>query len=110
MGRDAREVKHPVAGDSHAVVEGIRIPNGVCRFALCSRRAQRILLWLTYSEGRRYWEWILDHGIGLNEDALACVQAYPFRQGLYQRMRNRVLADLLARNTEAEWADFTVSP
>ena len=32
----------------------------------------------------------------------------PFRHGLYQLMRNRVLADALIEETDAGWADFAV--
>jgi|HubBroStandDraft_6_1064221.scaffolds.fasta_scaffold106347_2 hypothetical protein len=64
--------------------------------------------WLAEEEGRRYWELISLPGSSFRIDAIRLEAACPFRHGLYQMMRNRVLADELARHNEAAWADFAV--
>lgn len=64
--------------------------------------------WLAQVEGRRYWEIISRPDSSIRTEAIRAADACPFRHGLYQIMRNRVLADELLRRTEAEWADFAV--
>ena len=65
--------------------------------------------WLAETQGRKYWEIMSSptSSFGLNRVALP--SPCPFRHGLYQLMRNRVLADAIVANTEAEWADVAVS-
>jgi hypothetical protein len=64
--------------------------------------------WLVASEGRQYWNIISRPTSTIREDAIDQAGACPFRFGLYQLMRNRLLADELARRTDAAWADFAV--
>jgi hypothetical protein len=64
--------------------------------------------WLAEEEGRRYWELISAPASSIRIEAIRLGGACPFRHGLYQMMRNRVLADELARHTEPAWADFAV--
>jgi len=64
--------------------------------------------WLAGAEGRRYWELISASYSSIRIEAIRREKACPFRHGLYQMMRNRVLADELARRAESEWADFAV--
>jgi hypothetical protein len=47
-------------------------------------------------------------GSSIRADAVRASDPCPFRHGLYQMMRNRVLADELARQTNAEWSEFVV--
>ena len=51
--------------------------------------------WLVQSEGRSYWQFVLDERGSFRLDALPAGEACPFRHGLYQLMRNQVLADVL---------------
>ena len=64
--------------------------------------------WLVGSEGRRYWEIMAKPSSSMQLGTISKAGACPFRYGLYQMMRNRVLADELKRNTEAEWAEFAI--
>lgn len=64
--------------------------------------------WLAEEEGRRYWEILSAPESSIRMEAIRLVGACPFRYGLYQMMRNRVLADELARHSEPAWADFAV--
>jgi hypothetical protein len=64
--------------------------------------------WLAEAEGRRYWEIMSSSGSSIQIDAIRVAGICPFRHGLYQMMRNRVLADELARQTRPAWADFAV--
>jgi hypothetical protein len=64
--------------------------------------------WLAEVEGRHYWEIMAQPSSSIRTDAVTRAGACPFRHGLYQMMRNRVLADELVRRTGAEWADFAV--
>ncbi len=63
--------------------------------------------WLAREEGRKYWEAIAapDSTIKLGSNPTG---PCPFRRGLYQIMRNRVLADSMRRHTGSEWADVAV--
>ena len=64
--------------------------------------------WLAQVEGRRYWDLISRPGSSICKEAIQSSGACPFRHGLYQIMRNRVLADELVRQSDAEWAEFAV--
>ena len=55
--------------------------------------------------GRHYWDFMLSAATPFK---FASVMACPFRQSLYQLMRNQVLALALVQNTSAEWAEFGV--
>jgi hypothetical protein len=59
-------------------------------------------------EGRRYWEIMNRDDSSFMLRELPASSACPFRHGLYQIMRNRVLADCLRREKSAEWADVAV--
>lgn len=55
--------------------------------------------------GRHYWDFMLSAATPFKfTSAIAC----PFRQSLYQLMRNQVLAFALVQNTSADWAEFGV--
>ncbi|MGA2795852.1 MAG: hypothetical protein ABSE69_20560 [Roseiarcus sp.] len=64
--------------------------------------------WITEAEGRRYWEIMSRPDSSIRVEAIRSASGCPFRHGLYQMMRNRVLADELVRHTGADWADFAV--
>jgi hypothetical protein len=64
--------------------------------------------WLAETEGRHYWKILAASGSSIHIEAIRLASICPFRHGLYQMMRNRVLADELARSTGAAWADFAV--
>ena len=64
--------------------------------------------WLVESEGRKYWDIMSQQTSTIREHAIGQAGSCPFRYGLYQLMRNRVLADELTRRSGAEWADFAV--
>lgn len=64
--------------------------------------------WRAEAEGRRYWEIMSASGSSLQIAAIRAAGICPFRHGLYQMMRNRVLADELARHAGPAWADFAV--
>jgi len=64
--------------------------------------------WRAEAEGRRYWELMSAQGSSIRMGAIRLAGVCPFRHGLYQMMRNRVIADELARNTRPAWADFAV--
>jgi len=64
--------------------------------------------WLAETQGRRYWELMMQPGSSFRFDGLSSDDTCPFRDGIYQLMRNQVLAEALAGNTEAEWADVGV--
>jgi hypothetical protein len=55
--------------------------------------------------GRHYWDFMLSASPPFKfTSEMAC----PFRQSLYQLMRNQVLAIALVQNTSADWAEFGV--
>jgi hypothetical protein len=64
--------------------------------------------WLARTEGRTYWQLLSKPSSSVKIDAIAKLEACPFRCGLYQMMRNRLLADELRERTNARWADFAV--
>lgn len=64
--------------------------------------------WLAEAEGRHYWDWIDDESGSFSRAAFAHETACPFRHGLYQLMRNRVLADALVVRADYEWARVAV--
>lgn len=61
--------------------------------------------WLAETEGRHYWTHIQQSGSAFSMDALHSAGSCPFRHGLYQIMRNRVLADELARHSGSAWSE-----
>jgi hypothetical protein len=65
--------------------------------------------WLAETEGRRYWNYMMSPQSPFDFSALDDGAACPFAGGLYQPMRNRVLADALVAETDAIWADFAVT-
>jgi hypothetical protein len=69
-------------------------------------RAPEQTCWLVQTEGRRYWDLMAGTGSTIRTEALT--GSCPFRRGLYQLMRNRVLADELRRQTGAVWSEFAV--
>jgi hypothetical protein len=79
-----------------------------CLNASAIASAPQANCWLAEEEGRRYWELISAPGSSIRMEAIRLGGACPFRHGLYQMMRNRVLADELARHTGPAWADFAV--
>jgi hypothetical protein len=64
--------------------------------------------WLAQVEGRQYWKLLTVAESSIREDAIQMAGTCPFRHGLYQMMRNRVLADELARRTGGVWGEFAV--
>lgn len=64
--------------------------------------------WLVKTEARKYWELMSRPNSSIVREAVRTSGACPFRYGLYQLMRNRVLADELVYQTAAEWADLAV--
>jgi hypothetical protein len=64
--------------------------------------------WLAETEGRTYWRYLLDQSGPFRFDHLPQGAACPFTGGLYQLMRNRVLAHALVREGGAEWADVAL--
>jgi hypothetical protein len=69
-------------------------------------RAHEQTCWLARTEGRRYWNLMADTGSAIRTVSLT--GPCPFRRGLYQLMRNRVLADELRRQTGAAWSELAV--
>lgn len=66
------------------------------------------LCWIAEVEQRRYWESMSHQSSSLRIAEVARAGACPFRHGLYQLMRNRILADELASKTHGAWSDFAV--
>jgi hypothetical protein len=64
--------------------------------------------WLAEAEGRTYWRYMRDEAGPFRFDGLAPDAPCPFAGGLYQLMRNRVLAQALVREGGAEWADLAL--
>jgi hypothetical protein len=64
--------------------------------------------WLAEIEGRTYWRYLRDAGGPFRFDHLAPDAPCPFSGGLYQLMRNCVLAHALVRDGGAQWADFAL--
>jgi hypothetical protein len=64
------------------------------------------MCWMAEAKnGRHYWDFLLSAATPFT---FTSVTACPFRQSLYQLMRNQVLALALAQHTSAEWAEFGV--
>jgi hypothetical protein len=64
------------------------------------------MCWMAEPEnGRHYWDFMCSPS---NPFKLTSESACPFRQSLYQLMRNQVLALALVQHTSAEWAEFGV--
>jgi hypothetical protein len=80
-----------------------------CRNATAVLVAPEAGCWLTEKEGRRYWSYMSKPGAGFDFSMLGGDAACPFAGGLYQPMRNRVLADALVAETSAKWAEFAVT-
>lgn len=64
--------------------------------------------WLAETEGRRYWEIMLNDNERFSFDAVGSDDGCPFQNGLYQPMRNTVLAASLMDRGGAVWADVSV--
>lgn len=64
--------------------------------------------WLTQTEGRKYWELLELDSSSLKPGRSTLGAPCPFRHGLYQMMRNRLLADELQRRYPGTWAEFVV--
>ena len=64
--------------------------------------------YLVETEGRRYWEWMRTQSSPFELDAVATGQPCPFRQGLYQVMRNSVLASAAVSNSYCDWAHMAL--
>jgi hypothetical protein len=64
--------------------------------------------WLAGTEGRHYWRYMREDTGPFRFNRLAPDAACPFAGGLYQLMRNRVLAHALVRDGGAEWADLAL--
>jgi hypothetical protein len=66
----------------------------------------KTMCWMAEADnGRHYWDFMLSVATPFTfTSAMAC----PFRQSLYQLMRNQVLAFALVQNTSADWAEFGV--
>ncbi len=80
--------------DCENTTELVRSPNRIC--------------WLARTQNRHYWELMSDPTSSIRLDAVPLTDPCPFRDGRYQMMRNRVLADVLKRKTGADWSDFAV--
>jgi len=64
------------------------------------------MCWMAEAEnGRHYWDFMLAPSTPFN---FSSETACPFRQSLYQLMRNQVLAIALVQKTKADWAEFGV--
>jgi hypothetical protein len=64
--------------------------------------------WMVSEEKRRYWEIMKSTEPTLTFESPAPQAACPFRHGLYQLMRNKVLAEALLKQGGAKWAYFGV--
>lgn len=64
--------------------------------------------WLAKVEGRSYWALLSRDSSTLRLERIALESACPFRHGLYQLMRNRILADELCARTQGAWAELAV--
>jgi len=63
--------------------------------------------WLTRHEGRKYWSLMTQESSSFRFPQMAASQC-PFRDDLYQLMRNRVLADSMREVAHLDWADTAV--
>jgi hypothetical protein len=72
--------------------------------SVCSRPHE--LCWLSFSEGRRYWEIVSSQRPEFAFSDLGADDACPFNGGLYQLLRNYSLGRALVEKTSARWAAF----
>jgi hypothetical protein len=79
-----------------------------CEDALAVANAPQTQCWLSEDQGRHYWELLARPSAALRIDQIKLAGACPFRHGLYQLMRNRVLADELRRQIPGSWVEFAV--
>jgi len=64
------------------------------------------MCWMADADnGRHYWDFMLPPSASFK---FTSESTCPFRQSLYQLMRNQVLAVALVQKTSAEWAEFGV--
>ena len=66
------------------------------------------LCWLAQKEQRTYWTLLRKEHSSFDLASLAEEEPCPFRGGLYQIMRNTVLADELARRHNLDWSQFAL--
>lgn len=64
--------------------------------------------WLAQTEHRAYWALIDKPDSTIRPEKFEKGAACPFRHGLYQLMRNRVLGDELRRHRKGAWVEFAV--
>jgi hypothetical protein len=64
--------------------------------------------WMAQQHGRTYWEWIAKTNSSITLDTLPGAGPCPFRHGLYQLMRNRVLADAMLAEGAVKWVQVGV--
>ncbi|MBI5315571.1 MAG: hypothetical protein HZB34_06335 [Nitrospirae bacterium] len=69
-------------------------------------KSPKTMCWMAEADnGRHYWDFMLSAATPFTfTSTMAC----PFRQSLYQLMRNQVLAIALVQHTSADWAEFGV--
>ena len=79
-----------------------------CQNAAELVRSPQTQCWLAEAEGRRYWEILSRPSSSLRMDQIGHAGACPFRHGLYQMMRNRVMADELSSRVPGTWTEFVV--
>jgi hypothetical protein len=64
--------------------------------------------WMVQEHKRMYWTLLTKSDSTLKADRIKADRACPFRHGLYQLMRSRVLADELCRRAPGAWAEVVV--
>ena len=64
--------------------------------------------WLAEHEKRTYWELLGNENSSIEVGGLGDDEPCPFRNGLYQIMRNAVLADEIARRDKLDWSCFAL--
>jgi hypothetical protein len=64
--------------------------------------------WLVANHGRRYWDLLRLKTSTIKLERVPNHDACPFRTGLYQLMRNRVLADALTIEFPGTWSELAV--
>ncbi len=78
-----------------------------CREGVAAVAHPQKLCWLAASEGRQYWNIITQSPNQFDFSCLSDDDACPFRDGLYQLLRNYALARALVAKTDATWAFIT---
>ena len=63
--------------------------------------------WLAADHGRTYWSWLVDDS-WFDLSGVRDHDGCPFRDGLYQLMRNVVLARALTQSGSGQWADVAI--